>query len=76
MTNWYKLAKESKKKDHTPLTSKERDQVKKEFGSDLECSFAKDKDGYFCYTHRARSDSYPTIAKIPKSKVKFIESTG
>ena len=50
--------------------------LEKEFGSDLECSFAKDKDGYFCYTHRARSDSYPTIAKIPKSKVKFIESTG
>lgn len=39
-------------------------------------SIAKDKDGYFCYTHRARSKSYPTIADIPKSALKFIDSTG
>lgn len=36
----------------------------------------KDKDGYFVYTHRARSRSYPTPEAIPNSAVKFIESTG
>lgn len=39
-------------------------------------SIAKDKDGYFCYTHRARSKSYPSIKDIPKSALKFIDSTG
>jgi len=69
--NWYKLA-----KDKEILTSDEREQVKSRFGEDLECSVAKDEDGYFCYTHRARSDSYESIGKIPKSVVEFIESTG
>ena len=64
------------KKDKEPLTPEERKQVKKRFGDDLECSFAKDKDGYYCYTHRARSDSYPFISKIPKSAYEFICSTG
>lgn len=67
---------EKNKEDKIPLTTEERQEVKDRFGSDLECSFAKDKDGYYCYTHRARSDSYPTISKIPKSKVEFIGSTG
>jgi hypothetical protein len=75
--NWYKKAKKAKKnKGQQPLTSDERQEVKDKFGNDLECSFAKDDDGYYCYTHRARSDSYPSISKIPKSKVKFIGSTG
>ena len=43
---------------------------------EFECSLGKDKDGYFCYTHRARSKSYPTPQQIPKSKIEFIESTG
>ena len=68
---WYKLA-----KDKEVLTTEEREQVKSRFGNDLECSFASDSDGYFCYTHRARSDSYKSIKKIPKSAVEFIESTG
>jgi hypothetical protein len=58
------------------LTPKEREVIKSLFGDKLECSFAKDEDGYYCYTHRARSDSYPSIDKIPKSKVEFIGSTG
>jgi hypothetical protein len=73
--NWYKLA-SRKTKDKEPLTTKEREQVKSKFGNDLECSFAKDSDGYFCYTHRARSDSYKTIEKVPEAVVRFIESTG
>ena len=39
-------------------------------------SLGKDKNGFFVYTHRARSKSYPTPHKIPKSKIKFIETTG
>lgn len=36
----------------------------------------KDDDGYFCHTHRARSDSYPSVDEIPAKDIKFIESTG
>lgn len=64
-----------KKVERIRLTSKERQEVKQRFG-DVGCSFAKDEDGIYCYTHRARSASYPSVAKIPKAKVKFIESTG
>ena len=39
------------------------------------CTLAKDKDGYFCYTHRASSKRYKTINVIPKSVIEFIEST-
>lgn len=39
-------------------------------------SFGKDKNGYFAYTHRARSGSYDSVDKIPISKLKFIGSTG
>jgi hypothetical protein len=73
MNNWYRIAKKNVK---IPLTSKERQEVKDKFGDNLECSFAKDDDGYYCYTHRARSDSYPNIDKIPQSAVDFIGSTG
>jgi len=68
----YKIAKQEKEY----LIPQERRQVKDRFGDNLECSFAKDKDGYYCYTHRARSKSYPSIDKIPQSEVEFIESTG
>ncbi len=40
------------------------------------CSLGADKDGFFVYTHRARSKSYPEIDKIPQSKIDFIKSTG
>ena len=65
-----------KKSDKIPLTTKERAQVKSRFGDNLECSFFKDDDGYYCCTHRARSKSYQSIGKIPKSEVEFIGSTG
>lgn len=42
----------------------------------FECSLGKDSDGYFAYTHRARSKSYPEPKQIPKYKIEFIESTG
>jgi hypothetical protein len=40
------------------------------------CSLAKDHKGFFVHTHRARCSSYPTPHAIPKSKIKFIASTG
>lgn len=39
-------------------------------------SFGKDKDGYFARTHRARSDSFESVDKIPVSQLKFIGTTG
>ena len=62
------------KKDKQYLNPEEREEVKKRF-KDIQCSFAKDDDGYYCFTHRARSKSYPSISQIPQSKVDFINST-
>ena len=39
-------------------------------------SVKKDDKGYYCHTHRARSDSYPSVDEIPDKDVTFIESTG
>lgn len=39
------------------------------------CSIKQDKDGYYAYTHRARSKSYPSPDKIPVKVLKFIDST-
>ena len=39
-------------------------------------SLGADKNGYFCYTHRARSDSHASPEKIPIKEINFIESTG
>lgn len=41
-----------------------------------EVSLGKDEDGYYVYTHRARSKSYESPEKIPDSKIKYISSTG
>lgn len=64
-------------KDKIPVTTKERELIKKKFGK-VGCSFAKDKKNgkYYCYTHRARSKFYDSIDDIPSSVVKFISSTG
>ncbi len=40
------------------------------------CSMGADKDGFFVYTHRARSKSYANPLKITKKWIDFIESTG
>ena len=66
----YRIAKQ----DSESLTPDEREEIKGRF-KDIQCSFKKDEDGYYCYTHRSRSDSYPSIADIPKSAVDFINST-
>lgn len=39
-------------------------------------SMGADKDGFFVYTHRARSKSHPTPDKITVTEINFIESTG
>lgn len=57
------------------ITSKERAEIKERFGQSTACSFAKDKKGYYCYTHRCRSKSYGSIADIPQKDVDFVRST-
>lgn len=39
-------------------------------------SLGADKDGFFVYTHRARSHSHASPDKIPIKEINFIESTG
>ena len=39
-------------------------------------SLGADKNGFFVFTHRARSKSYTEIEKIPNKDIKFIETTG
>jgi len=39
-------------------------------------SLGADNDGFYCYTHRARSKSYEIPGKIPIKDIEFIESTG
>ena len=64
----------AKAKSHTVITKPQSflDKTPKARGVTL----AKDKDGYFCYTHRCRSKSKKTIAEITKKEIEFIESTG
>ena len=57
------------------LDKEERELVKELFGN-VGCTFAKDKDGYYCFTHRARSESYSSLEEIPEDEVDWIESTG
>lgn len=39
-------------------------------------SMGADKNGFYVYTHRARSKSKPTPDKITVTEINFIESTG
>lgn len=61
-----------------PLSSKEYKEVIRLFGyfKGRGFSVAKDKNGYFIYTHRCRSDSYKSLRSIPVSVQRFIRSTG
>lgn len=69
-----KIYRITKKKEY--LNPEERKQIQDKFHDiDIQCTFAKDKDGYYCCTHRARSKSYPSISDIPRSAVDFISST-
>ncbi len=57
-----------------PLSRKELGDVLARFGR-VGCTFARFGSGFVCYTHRARSKAYPTIAAMPKRVVAFIDST-
>lgn len=39
-------------------------------------SVGQDTNGFYVYTHRARSKSYASQDKIPVKDLKFIDSTG
>ena len=39
-------------------------------------SIGRDDDGYFVMTHRARSESYSSLDKIPMKTLKWIRSMG
>lgn len=64
----------AKKQERQYLNPQEKTKAKEKFG-DVGCTLAKDKQGYYAYTHRARSKSYPSIEKLPKKVVQFIDST-
>ena len=73
-----KQAKKKKKKE--PWTESEKAEFKAKHGkspnTDWGVSFFKDDKGYFCTTHRARSKSKPSPAKITKKELDFVRSTG
>lgn len=58
-----------------PLDKGDKSKIDNKFGKSRACSWAKDKDGYFCYTHRCRSKSYASIDDIPQKDVDFVRST-
>lgn len=67
-----------KKGDKLPIDQAARSEYatrKKEAGAHG-ATLGHDKDGYFIYTHRARSKSYASPAKIPLAKIRFVGSTG
>lgn len=39
------------------------------------CSLGRDHDGYYAYTHRARTKSYERPGLIPLDKIRFVGST-
>jgi hypothetical protein len=47
------------------------DGIKKKLGF----SCGQDAKGYFIYTHRARSKSYPSLKDIPMKDIEFIDGT-
>ena len=40
------------------------------------CNLGADKNGFFVYTHRARSKSFSSPLKIDKKSIDYIETTG
>lgn len=70
-----KKEREKIQKQIDAITSAERSEFYKIHGRSLECSLAKDKNGYYIRTHRCRSKSYPEIKDIPKKDVEFVRST-
>ena len=80
LTDWMYYVQEARSKTKSePLTAEETKQFNQSHdktASQYGVSLKKDQNGYFCHTHRARSKSKPSPAKITKTELKFIESTG
>ena len=63
---------EQKVEDDTPA---DMNVIIRKLGRLPKCSFARDREGIFALTHRARSKSYASASKISKSAIEFVEST-
>lgn len=63
----------AKKKSYTVVTKTKEFLAKTPKAKDV--TLAKDKDGYFVYTHRWASKRFKTINSIPKKIIEFCEST-
>lgn len=76
----FETANKTKKKSESDyLTAEEVAEFNKahdKTASQWGVSLKKDKNGYYCHTHRARSKSKPSPSKITKTELNFIESTG
>lgn len=71
------VAKKQSRGAKSPATRDDMREATSKFGAlARKVSWAWDKDGIYCYTHRARSKSYASADKVPVRDVKFIESTG
>lgn len=64
------------KRQHAAVTQDDRNELRRHYGRHLKCSMGRDDDGFYVYTHRARSKSYPRPSAIPRDRIKFIGSTG
>ena len=56
------------------ISTQDRAAWRKRF-PEAQCTLAKDKDGYYCRTHRARSPSFASVGEIPERAVRFVSST-
>ena len=68
------MAREKRQKRREPPKPLQRSITKN--GRRYYVGIGKDKDGYYAFTHRARSKSYPRKQDIPARVLRFIESTG
>ncbi|MBK7362762.1 MAG: hypothetical protein IPJ01_10740 [Micavibrio sp.] len=68
------IAKKETKKSYTVVTKPKEFLAKTPKANGV--TLAKDKKGYFVYTHRWASKRFKTILSIPKSIIEFCESTG
>jgi hypothetical protein len=75
--------KKGRKIGQTTLTSKRATDLEEGEGTYPRTSgryrgvaIGRDKDGFFVFTHRTRSKSYPSLDKIPEKVITWVASTG
>ncbi|MCM1218422.1 MAG: hypothetical protein NC548_28375 [Lachnospiraceae bacterium] len=66
---------ERRKKHAEAMTTEDRKKIREKFGSSHQCSWGRDDDGVYCYTHRCRSKSYDDVSKMPQKAYDFVCST-